>query len=133
MKRSVAIISLFAILIISRLFFISKSIDIIPYITLINSISFIIVIISIIEDSYNSIRIEIANRDIPEQLKRNSIKDVKSKKLFLYLVNLLTLIGIVLSSEIYNDVLSILTIGISLLDEEIGWLFNKILRKWCKI
>lgn len=133
MKRSIIILLLFGLLLISRLFFISGTQDIILYITLINSISFIIVTISIIEKTFNSIKKEIHSKNIPSQIKNNEIKDVRKKKNILYLINLIVLIGIILSSEKYNDALSIFTIALSLLDEETSGVFEKIIKKWCKV
>lgn len=133
MKRSIIIILLFGLLLISRLFFISGTENIISYITIINSISFIIVTISIIEKTFNLIKKEIQDKNIPSQIKNNEVKDVRIKKNILYLINLIVLIGILLSSEIYNDALSIFTIALSLLDEEISIIFEKIIKKWSKI
>lgn len=133
MKRSIIIILLFGLLLISRLFFISGTENIISYITIINSISFIIVTISIIEKTFNLIKKEIQDKNIPSQIKNNEVKDVRIKKNILYLINLIVLIGILLSSEIYNDALSIFTIALSLLDEEISIIIEKIIKKWSKI
>lgn len=133
MKRLVTLISLFGILLVVRLFFIRESNNIILYITLINSISLIIVIVSTIEQAFESIKKEVGKRRSPEQIKKIAINDVKSKKNILYIINLVVLVGIIFSSELYNDALSIFTIGASLLDTEISNLFKKLLGKWCKL
>ena len=133
MKRTYIITFLFLILLITRCFFIDKSENIILYITLINSISFIIVVISIIEEMTRSIKVEVNNRSIPSQLKGNQIKEVKKKTFILSLCSLAVFFGTIISSEIYNDILSIVTVGISLLDNEISTLLKKIVKRWCKI
>lgn len=133
MKRTFIIFSLFLALLATRLFFINGDNNITPYITLINSISFIIVIISIIEDTFSKIRNEINEKDVAPQIKLNETKDASNKKNILYTVNLIMLIGILLSSAEYNDALSIITIAISLLNEEIGIIVSKIIKKWSNI
>lgn len=133
MKRIFVIITLFLALLASRIFFINESKNIISYITLINSISFIIVIISIIEEAFNKVKSIINNKTISLQLKKNEIRDAKNKKNILYLINLIILIGIFLSSEKYNDSLSITTIAISLLDKEIETIFSNMIKKWSNI
>lgn len=133
MKRTFIIIPLFLALLTSRLFFINGPDNIIPYITLINSISFIIVIGSIIEETFSRIKNLIKDKNIAPQLKNNEIRDARSKKNILYLVNFVMLIGIFLSSEKYNDSLAIITIAISLLDKEIETVFSKIIKKWSNI
>lgn len=133
MKRSFTIILLFSILLVSRLFFIDKSENVILYITLINNISLIIVLISIIEDAYILLEKDINNRNISFQIKKRYIKDIKLKKNMLYFFTLFIFIDILFSCEKYNDALSIFTIGTSLLDSEISSIYKKILRKWCKL
>ena len=133
MKRSFIIILLFSILLVSRLFFIDKSENITLYITLINNISLVIVLISIIEETYLLLEKEIKNRELSPQLKSRYVKDVKFRKNILYFISLLIFIDILYSCEKYNDALSIFTIGVSLLDSEISSIYEKILRKWCKL
>lgn len=133
MKRTFVIISLFLALLSSRIFFINGPDNIIPYITLINSISFIIVIGSIIEETFSKIKGMIKDKNIASQLKSNEIRDARSKKNILYLINFVMLIGIFLSSEKYNDSLAIITIAISLLDKEIETVFSNIIKKWSNI
>lgn len=133
MKRTYIIIFLFLILLLCRCFFIGKSEHITLYITLINSISFIIVKISIIEKSIKILKEEINSRAIPSQLKRNQIKDVNKTKILLYIFSLVAFFGLLFSSDVYNDVLSIFTIGISLLDNEIAIVLAKIVKRWCQI
>lgn len=133
MKRTYIIIFLFLILILTRCFFIDKNEHITLYITFINSISLIIVNVLIIEKMMNSIKEEINNRSIPPQLKRNHIKDVTKKKIFLYSFCLIIFIGTLLSSDKYNDALSIFTIGVSLLDNELCFALTKIVKRWCHV
>lgn len=133
MKRTFVIIPLFLALLSSRIFFINGPDNVIPYITLINSISFIIVIGSIIEETFSKIKEMIKAKNIAYQLKNNEIRDARSKKNILYLINFVMLIGIFLSSEKYNDSLAIITIAISLLDKEIETVFSNIIKKWSNI
>lgn len=133
MKRPIIIILLFGMLLVTRTYFINKSANIVLYITLINCISFIIVNISIIETAYITIIKEIDKKEINKQLKNNEKRDVTTKKIILCIMNMLVFIGIHLSSELFNDALSIFTIGLSLLDEEASVLFDKLLRKWCRL
>lgn len=133
MKRSVIIISLFLTLLLTRLFLINESKNVTLYITFINSISLIIVYVSIIEDTFISLKNIINQREVPLQIKNNMIKDVKFKKNITYLFILLLFIGIKLSSDTYNDAISIFTIAISLLDKEVSSAFLKLIRKWCRL
>lgn len=133
MKRSVIIISLFLTLLLTRLFLINESKNVTLYITFINSISLIIVYVSIIEATFISLKNIINQREVPLQIKNNMIKDVKFKKNITYLFILLLFIGIKLSSDTYNDAISIFTIAISLLDKEVSSAFLKLIRKWCRL
>lgn len=133
MKRTFIILLLFLTLLASRLFFIDNTNNITVYITLINSISLIIVIVSAIEYTYNILKEEINNRPIANELKKRYIKDIIEKSIILCYCSLLVLISLRFSSEKFNDSLSIITIGISLLDSEISYLFKKILKKWCRL
>jgi len=133
MKRIFVIGLLFLALLAARVFFINGSTNIISYITLINSISFIIVIASILEETFSNIKNEIQRKSIALQLKKNEIKEAKTKKNYLYLINLCMLIGLSFTSEKYNDCLSITTIAISLLDKEIETVFSHIIKKWSNI
>lgn len=133
MKRTLIILLLFITLLASRLFFIDDTNNITVYITLINSISLIIVIASAIEYTYNILKEEINNRPIANELKKRYIKDIIEKSIILCYCSLLVLICLRFSSEKFNDALSIITIGISLLDSEISYLFKKILKKWCRL
>lgn len=67
------------------------------------------------------------------QIKHNELKDARNKKNIIYIINFIILIGIPLSSEIYNDALSIITIAISLLDKEIGTIVSKTIKKWSNV
>ena len=131
MKRTFIISLLFITLLASRLFFIDDTNNVTVYITLINSISLIIVIVSAIEYTYNILKEEINNRPIANELKKRYIKDIIEKSIILCFCSLLVLISLKFSSEKFNDALSIITVGISLLDSEISHLFKKILKKWC--
>lgn len=133
MKRSSIIILLFLALLSSRLFFIDNTQKIILYITLINSIALIIVFISAIEYTYSTLKTEINNRIIGIELKKRYIRDIKFKSIILCLICFIILISLKFSSEKFNDSLSIITIGISLLDTELSSLLKKILKKWCKL
>lgn len=133
MKKTVIIISLFATLLFTRLFLINKKENITLYITLINSISLIIVFVSILEHAFYLIKDEINKRKVPLQLKNNMIKDVRVKKVCMYLLILPVFIGIKLSSDEYNDALSILAIAISLIDKDVSNIFKEIIRKWCRL
>ncbi len=133
MKRSSIILLLFLALLSSRLFFIDNTKNIILYITLINSIALIIVIISAVEYTYNSLKNQINSRNIAYEIKKRYLRDIKSKSIILCFASFIVLISLKFSSEIFNDSLSIITIGISLLDTEISSLFEKILKKWCRL
>lgn len=133
MKRSVLIILLFAVLILSRIFFIDDKENIILYITIINSLSLIIVIITAIEDSYKLLLLEINNRKISNQLKSRYIKNIKKKEIELCLFTFFIFIGLLLSSEKYNDVFSIFTICVSILNKETSNICSKILKRWCRL
>lgn len=133
MKRSYIIILLFLALLSSRLFFIDDTKNIILYITLINSIALIIVIISSVEYTYNTLKDEINGRNIANEIKRRYIRDIKSKSVILCFASFTALVSLKFSSETFNDSLSIITIGISLLDTELSSLFEKLLKKWCKL
>ena len=85
------------------------------------------------DEFVNKIKEEINNRSIPPQLKRNHIKDVTKKKIFLYSFCLIIFIGTLLSSDKYNDALSIFTIGVSLLDNELCFALTKIVKRWCHV
>ena len=82
MKRIFVIITLFLALLASRIFFINESKNIISYITLINSISFIIVIISIIEEAFNKVKSIINNKTISLQLKKMKLEMPRTKRIF---------------------------------------------------
>lgn len=133
MKRTLIIASLFLLLLFTRLFLIENDKNIVIYITLINTISLIIVIISILEKTYISIKKEVNKKQIPSDLKKNQIKDAKYKKNLFYIINIGVLVGILFSSEKYNDALSIFTIGVSLLDHEICSVLKIIVKRWCRI
>ena len=119
MKKALWIGSIFAIIIVARIL-IDKSEKINYLIGAINWASLIITTGCILGSEINVAREAYASR--PRSIAKNAVKRITIRDSTIFIITNVLLMGLyfwLLCSNLANDILSIITIGIAVLDEEI--------------
>lgn len=121
---------IFALLILVRVIWIPEGENTTHFITGVNCLSYLLVIISIGEVVANKISEEIKSFNYTVQVQKNETRKCNKRIGYIYIFMCSVLIYFILqSSDKNNDILTIITIALSLLYEEIGYMLYSLERK----